>query len=234
MTKAANKHRRHGLLLLAAVAGIALASLLTLDSFLASQDTTMGSYLSAVMLQATGTDGGQVLRVNLHNFQLALYEGGRLVRTAQIAGAGNPGDWTATPTGDFRILSKEKMHVSRLSGVLMPYAMRFYQGYYFHDIPLTPAGAKITTRYSLGCIRLATGLASEVYGWTRIGARVQVYRAQLAKSIGSDTVYLLDAQGNRQPFASERAFTSRGYRWEDIAVVPAAELDALTLGASLY
>jgi hypothetical protein len=214
---------------------IAAGSFSLFSTHLASQDTSLRGYLSGMMLGFTASPGdNQLIRVNLHNKSIALYENGQLYQLAKVAGAGNPNDATATPIGEFRILSKEKMHKSRLSGVLMPLAMRFHEGYYFHDIPLTPGGAKITTRYSHGCIRLPSDLVQGIYDWTKVGAYVQVYRAYLVKDDTGPMVYKLTEDGYRQPIATESAFISRGFRWEDIAVVPAPEIAGLPLGPTLY
>lgn len=206
----------------------------TLTLHLDQQDMSLRSYLSAAMLPLVADENGQVIRVNLHNGQVAMYEDGILWRTSTIAGQGNPYDETATPTGTFRILSKEPSHTSRLSGVIMPWAMRFHQGYYFHDIPYWPNGNEVRTRYSLGCIRLSREEAPLMYGWARVGTRVEINRYTLAKTAESDRVYQLTPDGARHPIDSELAFSTRGFRWSDIAVVPNAELQALALGATLY
>lgn len=220
-----------------AIAVIALSSFGLLDDRLAQQDTNWNSFLSAATLPLTGLGGeNQLIRVNLHNYQLSLFEDGRLYTSAKIAGQGNPYTRAATPTGNFRILSKEKLHVSRLSGgrVLMPLAMRFYEGYYFHDIPLYIDGTVITTKYSWGCIRIPNDFAQTFYDWTRVGAYVEIYRASLVKNSSDPRVYHLTEDGLRQPIATEQAFISRGFRWQDIAVIPTEELDALPQGEMLY
>lgn len=214
---------------------LALTGWLALDSYLISTDTSLQGYLSGMMLAQTGLSGrGQQINLNLHNHILSLYEDGVLVRQGRIAGAGNPNDLTATPTGDFHILSKENMHVSRLSGVLMPYSMRFYQGYYFHDIPLTPDGLLIKTRYSHGCVRLPNDFAVSFFDWANVGADVHVYRSHLARTSDGTRVYLLTEDGARRPISSEAAFLRQGYWWQDVAVVPRAEIAGLPLGEPIY
>jgi hypothetical protein len=218
------------------VLSVIVAGTVTLCSYgLNSQDTTLTSYLTGVVASFTGGTGdNQLIRVNLHNHSLALYEDGVLHFSGSVAGTGNPLNRTATPTGEFRILSKERVHTSRLSGVIMPLSMRFYQGYYFHDIPLTPTGTLITTKYSNGCIRLPNATARLMYDWTRIGARVVVYRADLARSDASPTVYYLTDDGYRRPVANPEAFAAHGFTWDRVAVVPYEELAALPLGSPLY
>jgi len=198
------------------------------------QDTSLASFLSGAILPLTNSGQGQVIRINLYNHQLALYENGVAHKISRIAAAGNPNDYSRTPIGTFRVLSKERSHTSRLSGAIMPWSMRFHQGYYIHDIPSWPNGNEITTRYSLGCVRLAHDLAPEVYSWAQVGAQVQTHWTELAREAASPTVYKLTADGYRHRIATERAFTSRGYRWEDVAIVHPAELAALPLADTLY
>ena len=220
---------RKGLILPVFVAIVSLSGYGLFSVHLRSQDTSFSGYLSGLMLNFYGGEQKQLIRVNLYNHSLALYENGTLYKFTRVAGTGNPNNKTATPTGKFRILSKERRHISGLSGAIMPLSMRFHQGYYFHDIPLYPSGKVITTRYSAGCIRLPTELATEMFAWTNIGAYVEIYSARLARADDSPIVYFLTEDGYRQPIATERAFLSRGYQWKDVAVVPPAELAAMPI-----
>src|SRR5689334_9441096 len=90
---------------------IVSGSLVLVWAHAASQDTTLMSYLSGVLAVTTGGSGeDQLIRVNLHNNSIALFQNGQLQLMAKVAGVGNPNDSTATPTGEFRILSKEPSH----------------------------------------------------------------------------------------------------------------------------
>lgn len=200
--------------------------------YLTSQDVSWSGYLSGLMLNFWGGEKNQLIRVNLHNHSIALYQSGALYKLARVAGTGNPNDGTATPTGKFRILSKDKWHISN-SRVIMPLSLRFSnKGYYFHDIPLTMAGEKITTTYSHGCIRLPTALAQEMFAWTNVGAYVEIYDASLARAKDSPMVYLLTEDGLRVPIQTETEFIAHGYRWKDVAIIPAEELNGLPLATA--
>lgn len=212
---------------------ISLAGYGAFTIHLRSQDTSFSGFLSGTMLKVWGGEKNQLIRVNLHNHSIALYQSGVLYKLAKIAAAGNPRDYTATPTGKFRILSKDAWHISSLSGVIMPWSLRFFQGYYFHDIPLTPAGAIINTKYSHGCIRLPTTLAREVFEWTRVGAYVEIYDVFLARVEDSTTVYFLTPDGFREPIANPEAFLAHGFHWEDVSVLPDQELLGLPLGPTI-
>lgn len=225
---------RKSLILPAIVAAVTLGGYVILAVHLHDQDTSFSGFLSAMMLNFWGGEQNQLIRVNLYNHSLALYQNGTLYKYAHVAGTGNPANRTATPTGQFRILSKEVRHVSGLSGVIMPLSMRFYEGYYFHDIPLTPSGKIIDTKYSHGCIRLPSDLAHMMYDWVNVGAYVEVYSSSLVRADDQQTVYHLTEDGQRQPISSERAFNAHGYQWKNVVVVPSAELEGLPLAATIY
>lgn len=212
------------------VAVVAISGYGLLSAYLRSQDISFSGYMSGLMLNFWGGEKNQLIRVNLYNHSIALYERGVLYKSSHITATGNPYDSTATPTGKFRILSKDKWHISRPSGVIMPWSLRFHGGYYFHDIPLTPKGQIINTLYSHGCIRLPTELAKELFAWARVGAYVEIYDSKLVRAEDAPTVYFLTADGYRQPIATEQAFMASGYRWQDVVVVPPEELASIPAG----
>lgn len=224
---------RKGLILPMVVVLVAAGGYGLLDAHLRAQDTSFSGYLSGLMLNFWGGGQDQLIRVNLYNHTIALYENGTLHEFSHIAGTGNPDNGTRTPTGRFRILSKDKRHISNLSGVIMPLSMRFYEGYYFHDIPLYPNGQVITTKYSAGCIRLPTALATEMFAWTKVGAYVEIFNASLVRADDADTVYLLTVDGYKHPIASAAAFERRGYKWSDVVLEPAEELAQMPSGGSI-
>lgn len=125
---------------------------------------------------------GRYLDVNIETMTLTLGEDGKAVKVFPLAGKGNP--WT-TPTaeGYFKVLQKEEKHWSRLYKVWLPWAIRFYEGYFIHDIPYWPNGQLLTTRYSGGCVRLPTGIAKEVYDWVEIGTPVIVHSTPESKPL---------------------------------------------------
>jgi len=79
-----------------------------------------------------------------------------------------------TPTGSFKILQKERMHLSNLypqpnGGAKMPYMMRLtWDGVAMHQgyVPRHPA--------SHGCIRLQRRFAKKLFTWVSKGTRVIV------------------------------------------------------------
>lgn len=108
------------------------------------------------------------LVVDLEEQAVGRYEDHRLQNWYPIT-SGKKG--YATPTGLFQILQKETSYKSHTypkphGGASMPYAMRFYGGYWIHGgiLPGKPA--------SHGCVRLMIDDAQELFKDSRLGDRV--------------------------------------------------------------
>ena len=187
-------------------------------------DVSLSGYFSGILESISPSQSDKLIRINLYNKALALYQDGSLIKQTKISAAGHP-KYTPTPSGDYKILSKEKKHVSGISGLIMPLSMRFRNdGYYLQGLPLNRAGQIINTTYSNGCIRLAPGLDQEVYDWADIGTELQVYNAQLVRAADDPTVYLLTQDGSKKGIPSPEVFAAHGFNWSDIAIVPMAEI----------
>jgi len=96
-----------------------------------------------------------------------VYRAGTLAGVSTIS-SGAPGN--DTPTGTFEILQKRRDHRSNLyNNAPMPFMQRLtWDGIALHagEIPGHPA--------SHGCIRLPMAFARELFGMTRLGAKVHV------------------------------------------------------------
>ncbi len=111
------------------------------------------------------------LRIRLDSQAFDYYEDGELLLTGPIA-SGKSG--SATPTGRFAVLSKDKDKVSSLytneigTQAWMPYSLQFYGNYFVHEgwLPGYPA--------SHGCVRLGHYHAKLLFERMRIGDPVTV------------------------------------------------------------
>jgi hypothetical protein len=111
--------------------------------------------------------------VSLADQQLALYDNGALVARAPVS----TGTVThPTPTGIFSIIQKNRDHQSNLyDDAPMPFMQRItWSGVALHQgrLPGRPA--------SHGCIRLPEKFARELFGITKLGARVIVAQNDVA------------------------------------------------------
>lgn len=121
---------------------------------------------------------GKYIDVSIGKQVMTLFEDGRqvnqfLVSTGQV---GMP-----TPTGEFKVLSKETNHWSGKYKLWMPYSMNFASGgYYIHELPYWPNGYRegeshLGHRVSHGCVRLGIGPAQYVFDWSEIGTPVYIH-----------------------------------------------------------
>jgi hypothetical protein len=130
-------------------------------------------YIFALLILITSSIfAAKSIDVDLSNQKIYAKENGRIVFSGSIA-SGKRG--RATPTGTFRILEKDRHHVSSKypepsGGAKMPYMHRLtnsgvaiHQGY----LPGYPA--------SHGCIRVSKATAQKLWRWSRTGIKVRVY-----------------------------------------------------------
>jgi lipoprotein-anchoring transpeptidase ErfK/SrfK len=105
--------------------------------------------------------------ISLADQRASIYDANGLVTTTRVS-TGQAGH--RTPTGVFSVIGKERWHRSNIySGAPMPFMQRItWSGVAMHAgvVPGYPA--------SHGCIRLPAGFAPQLYGMTKMGARVVV------------------------------------------------------------
>lgn len=109
------------------------------------------------------------LIVSIRRQRIAVWDGTRKVAEAPIS-TGKPGH--ETPTGIFSVLEKNRVHFSNLyDNAPMPFMQRLtWSGVALH------AGALPGYPASHGCIRMPFSFSRQLFGMTRIGARVIVAR----------------------------------------------------------
>ena len=117
---------------------------------------------------------GKLMEIDLDNMKTRLWENGRVVKTFEVAGKGNPKS-NPTKEGLFSVLTKEPNHFSSLSHVWMPWSIRYSGSYFIHEWPYWPGGSLITSKYSAGCVRSYQGDAKEIYDWVEIGTPILVH-----------------------------------------------------------
>jgi hypothetical protein len=194
--------------------------------YLKANELPFGVYFSSIFEAAFGGASDKLIRINLATKGITLYESGQLIKSGKIAAAGHPRA-TPTPTGNFTISLKDIDHISGLSGLVMPYSLRFFGSYYLHGLPTTRAGKIVDTPYSNGCVRLPAGMDEEVFNWADIGTKVQIYNSRLVRAENNPTVYYLADDGTKEGIPTPEAFVGRGYKWKDIAIVPSQELELM-------
>jgi lipoprotein-anchoring transpeptidase ErfK/SrfK len=120
--------------------------------------------------------GPRRIEISIAQQQLRLMEGNDVLLSTSVS-TGAPS--TATPSGTFSILSKERMHWSTQYDVWMPYAMRIVAGVFIHEVAVSPDGRRLGASEiggpaSHGCIRVPVGTAANLYDLSRVGMPVYV------------------------------------------------------------
>ena len=103
------------------------------------------------------------IEVDLSKMDISLFKEGQLVKTFPVLSKGKDGSWWETPTGNYKILSKEQNHYSSIGNVWMPWSMQFYGNFFIHGWPYHEDGTPVPKSYSGGCVRLDTADAKEIY-----------------------------------------------------------------------
>lgn len=121
---------------------------------------------------------GSVIEVSIERQRLIAWSDGVAVHTFVIS-TGRKG--YETPPGHYKILEKYKNRWSRKWSVWMPFAMRFFEGYFIHQLPhkdgssVNIGASKLGKPDSHGCVRVDVGDAERLFNWTKAGTVVWVH-----------------------------------------------------------
>ena len=129
-------------------------------------------YIIILILIVTNIYGSKLIEINLSQQKFYAKENGNILFSGTIS-SGKAGH--RTPRGSFKILDKERFHISNKypepnGGAKMPYMLRLtnyglaiHQGY----LPGYPA--------SHGCIRVTKNSAKKLWYWANRGVKVKIY-----------------------------------------------------------
>jgi len=129
-------------------------------------------YILISLLTTYALFAGKSISINLSQQKIYAKEDGEILFSGSIS-SGKSGH--RTPTGTFRILEKDRFHISDKypepkGGAKMPYMLRvtnggiaIHQGY----LPGYPA--------SHGCIRVSKSTAKKLWYWAHNGIKVRIY-----------------------------------------------------------
>jgi len=166
-----------------------------------------------IMLFSNFVFASKSIDIDLSNQKIYAKENGRVVFSGSIA-SGKSGH--STPTGTFRILEKERFHISNKypepkGGAKMPYMHRLtnggiaiHQGY----LPGYPA--------SHGCIRVSKRTALKLWRWSRKGIKVRVYgnasNFRYVKRNSNKKRYAKRKVHKKRRYAKRKVYKKRRYR----------------------
>lgn len=115
------------------------------------------------------------IAANLSEMKVYLFENGSATATYPILSKGKRGSRWETPTGLYKVETKESDHFSSLGQVHMPQSMQFFGNFFIHGWPYYPDGTPVPEGYSGGCIRLSTDDATRVFEFAERGTPLFVW-----------------------------------------------------------
>lgn len=115
------------------------------------------------------------IEADLSEMKIRYYKNGNISSEFAILSKGKPGSWWETPSGLYKINSKEENHFSSFGRVYQPYSMVFQGNFFIHGWPYYPDNTPVSSSYSGGCIRLSTDDAKILYDSIKIGTPVLIY-----------------------------------------------------------
>lgn len=142
------------------------------------EDSLSTRSIGTASVEALATSHQRFIGADLTNMKLYLYEGGYAIATFDILSKGKRGSRWETPTGLYRIETKETDHFSSIGEVHMPYSMQFFGNFFIHGWPYYPDGTPVDPGYSGGCIRLSTNDAEKVFEFAERNTPIFVWEDQ--------------------------------------------------------
>jgi len=119
--------------------------------------------------------GKRGIEIDLSSNKTFLYDEDNLVAVLPLLYQSPPNVWHQSPTGLYKIRTREKLHWSTVGLVWMPYSMQYYEDFFLHGIPYYSDGRKLTSTVSGGCLRFADEIAKKIYDFVKIGDPILVY-----------------------------------------------------------
>ena len=120
-------------------------------------------------------DKADFIEANLSTMKLVVYKKGVSEIEVPINSKGREGSWWETPSGLYKIGTKEKAHFSSMGHVWMPWSMSFQGNFFIHGRTYYPDNTPTSAEFTGGCIRLSTEDARKVYNAINIGTPMLVF-----------------------------------------------------------
>lgn len=159
------------------------------------------TYLIIMVLFAiTNLYGSKNLVINLSSQTISAKENGNVIFSRSVS-TGKRG--RETPSGNFRILEKDKFHISNKypephGGARMPYMLRLTNGgiaIHQGHLPGYPA--------SHGCIRVSKSTALKLWRWAGVGTRVSI--------LGRASNYKYSRKSSRKKYTKRKRVHKKHY-----------------------
>jgi hypothetical protein len=137
---------------------------------------------------------GKVIAVDEAGKKITLYEDGTSTKAFRVISFATPLSLYEVPTGSYAVSGKEPQHLSRRSGLWMPYAIEFGDNYFIHGTPVDKDGDVSVSNDGIS-IELSDSDANEVYDFASVGVKIIVTGGLPRSSFASSSRYYLRGEG---------------------------------------
>lgn len=169
---------------------------------------------------------GKVIAVDTAGKKITLYEDGTSTKAFRVVSLAAPLSLYEVPTGSYAVSGKEPQHLSRRSGLWMPYTIEFGDNYFIHGSPVDKGG-DVSINSDGIAIELSASDANEVYDFASVGVKVVVTGGFPRSSFASSSRYYLWGEGKlpnvTAPSFSITDIETGDVLWERDAAAPRGE-----------
>ena len=148
---------------------------------------------------------GNMITVDQIGKKISLYEDGVSTKSFIITKLPDPFSDNEIPTGSYVISIKESEHLSRRSGLWMPYTIGFSNNFFIHGTPSSNDDNEISFGEINNGIELDLADAKELYDFAKAGMKVIITGGRTLTTNVSSARYYLEGEG-RLPFVSAKSF----------------------------
>lgn len=117
------------------------------------------------------------IEVDLEEMILRFFDKGVLTFSTNILAKGETGSWWQTPSGLYRVESKEDNYYSEAGRVYQPWSIVFEGNLIIHGWPKDELGNEIDETKKVGGVRMVSDKAKELYELVQVGDIVLVHDA---------------------------------------------------------
>lgn len=169
---------------------------------------------------------GKVIAVDEAGKKITLYENGTSTKAFRVISFAPSLSLYEVPTGSYAVSGKEPQHLSRRSGLWMPYAIEFGDNYFVHGTP-TGKDEDVPVSGDGISIELSASDANEVYDFASVGVKVIVTGGFPRSAFASSSRYYLRGEGKlpnvTAPSFSITDIETGDVLWERNATTPHGE-----------
>ncbi len=154
---------------------------------------------------------GKVITIDQTGKKISLYEDGASTKSFVITKLPEPFSDKDIPTGSYAISIKESEHLSRKSGLWLPYTIGFSNNFFIHGTPTknnVDGTTDLSSDISEHGIELDSLDAKEVFDFAKEGMKIIITGGSTIAFTASSTHYYLVGEGHLPPVSAHSFFVA--------------------------